>query len=100
MKHEKRRFVHKVDFITSPGFIRGGRSRQESGLVAGGMYRVVTDLAIMGFDDESRRMKVFWSASRVWLNSKKTKRQLSNVRFSSPIGADQFLTNAVRSSTP
>src|SRR5437868_8255221 len=58
MKHEKRRFVRKVDFITSPGFIRGGHSRQESGLVAGGMYRVVTDLGIMGFDDESRRMKV------------------------------------------
>ena len=58
MKHEKRRFVGKVDFITSPGFIRGGHSRQESGLVAGGMYRVVTDLGIMGFDDESRRMKV------------------------------------------
>ena len=58
MKHEKRRFVGKVDFITSPGFIRGGHRRQESGLVAGGMYRVVTDLGIMGFDDESRRMKV------------------------------------------
>src|SRR5216683_2994543 len=58
MKHEKRRFVRKVDFITSPGFVRGGTSRQESGLVAGGMYRVVTDLGIMGFDDESRRMKV------------------------------------------
>src|SRR5579872_4007722 len=58
MKHEKRRFVEKVDFITSPGFIRGGTSRRDSGLVAGGMYRVVTDLGIMGFDDESRRMKV------------------------------------------
>lgn len=58
MKHEKRRFVRKVDFITSPGFIRGGTSRHDSGLVAGGMYRVVTDLAIMGFDEETRRMKV------------------------------------------
>lgn len=58
MKHEKRRFVRKVDFITSPGFIRGGTSRRDSGLVAGGMYRVVTDLAIMGFDDQTRSMKV------------------------------------------
>src|SRR5208282_6122812 len=55
MKHEKRRFVEKVDFITSPGFIRGGASRRESGLLAGGMYRVVTDLAVMGFDEETRR---------------------------------------------
>jgi glutaconate CoA-transferase subunit B len=58
MKHEKRRFVEKVDFITSPGFIRGGTSRHDSGLLAGGMYRVVTDLAVMGFDDEARRMQV------------------------------------------
>ncbi|MEE9210436.1 MAG: CoA-transferase, partial [Kiloniellales bacterium] len=32
MKHEKRRFVDRVDFITSPGFIEGGGSRAESGL--------------------------------------------------------------------
>lgn len=58
MKHEKRRFVEKVDYITSPGFIRGGDTRAESGLIAGGMYRVVTDLAILGFDDETREMRV------------------------------------------
>ena len=43
MKHEKRRFVEKVDFITSPGFIEGGTSRNDFGLPAGGMYKVVTD---------------------------------------------------------
>jgi len=58
MRHEKRRFVDKVDFVTSPGFLRGGTSRKESGLLAGGVYRVVTDLAIMGFDETSRRMKI------------------------------------------
>src|SRR3954467_15389744 len=58
MKHEKRRFVEHVDFITSPGFIRGGKSRAESGLVTGGMYRVVTDLAVFGFEGNSRRMQV------------------------------------------
>ena len=58
MKHEKRRFVEAVDFVTSPGYLDGGASRREAGLVAGGMYRVVTDLAILGFDDETRRMTV------------------------------------------
>ena len=58
MKHEKRRFVEKVDFITSPGFLNGGSSRKDSGLVAGGMYRVVTDLAILGFDETTKAMKV------------------------------------------
>jgi glutaconate CoA-transferase subunit B len=58
MRHEKRRFVADVDFVTSPGFLRGGTSRRDSGLVAGGMYRVVTDLAIMGFERASKRMQI------------------------------------------
>ncbi len=58
MKHEKRRFVERVDFVTSPGYLNGSTHRQESGLVSGGMYRVVTDLAILEFDDETKRMKV------------------------------------------
>jgi glutaconate CoA-transferase subunit B len=58
MKHEKRRFVGAVDFVTSPGFLRGGTTRRDSGLAAGGMFRVVTDLGIFGFDDETRRMNI------------------------------------------
>jgi glutaconate CoA-transferase, subunit B len=58
MKHEKRRFVEKVDFITSPGWLAGGATRAERGLPQGGMWRVVTDLAVMGFDAETREMKV------------------------------------------
>lgn len=58
MKHEKRRFVEKVDFITSPGFIEGGTSRGDSGLPAGGMFKVVTDLAVLGFDPQTREMMV------------------------------------------
>jgi glutaconate CoA-transferase subunit B len=58
MKHEKRRFVEQVDFVTSPGFLRGGTSRSDSGLSTGGMYRVVTDLGIFGFDGETKRMNV------------------------------------------
>jgi glutaconate CoA-transferase subunit B len=56
MKHEKRRFVERVDFITSPGFLAGGESRRDSGLIAGGMSRVVTDLGLFGFEDHSKRM--------------------------------------------
>jgi glutaconate CoA-transferase, subunit B len=58
MKHEKRRFVERVDFITSPGFLRGGDTRRESGLLTGGMFRVVTDLAVLGFETEQRRIQV------------------------------------------
>jgi glutaconate CoA-transferase, subunit B len=58
MKHEKRRFVNRVDFITSPGFLSGEESRREAGLTTGGMYRVVTDLGILGFEEHSKRMQL------------------------------------------
>jgi glutaconate CoA-transferase subunit B len=58
MKHEKRRFVEKVDFITSPGYIDGHETRNKSGLSTGGAFRVVTDLALLGFHPKSREMKV------------------------------------------
>jgi len=58
MKHEKRRFVSRVDFITSPGFLSGGAGRREAGLTTGGMYRVVTDLGLLGFEEGSHRMKL------------------------------------------
>jgi glutaconate CoA-transferase, subunit B len=56
MKHEKRRFVENVDFITSPGWLKGAQTRRDSGLPTGGMYRVVTDLAVFGFDENTRRL--------------------------------------------
>lgn len=58
MPQEKRRFVERVDFVTSPGFLRGGASRRDAGLISGGMYKVVTDLALLGFDEKTGRMKV------------------------------------------
>ncbi|MEG6508873.1 CoA-transferase [Methyloligella sp. 2.7D] len=58
MKHEKRRFVEQVDFITSPGYLRGQNSRTDAGLPAGGVFRVITELAVFGFDAETRRIKV------------------------------------------
>ncbi len=56
--HEKRRFVKRVDFITSPGWIDGDGSRRRAGLLFGGVSRVVTTLGIFGFDPESRRMRI------------------------------------------
>ncbi|HEY4908860.1 MAG TPA: CoA-transferase [Methylomirabilota bacterium] len=56
--HEKRRFSDTVDFITSPGWLAGGDSRRKSGLLFGGVARVVTTLGVFGFDPESRRMRL------------------------------------------
>jgi glutaconate CoA-transferase, subunit B len=56
--HERRRFVPKVDFVTSPAWLDGGESRRRAGLFFGGVSRVVTTLGIFGFDPETRRMRV------------------------------------------
>jgi glutaconate CoA-transferase subunit B len=57
MLHDSRRFVEKVDFITTPGYLSGPGARQAAGLPPGtGPYRVVTSLAVMGYHPESKRM--------------------------------------------
>ena len=56
--HEKRRFVPRVDFITSPAWLAGDGSRARSGLLFGGVSRVVTTLGILGFDPTTRRMRI------------------------------------------
>jgi glutaconate CoA-transferase subunit B len=59
MRHGKRRFVPKLDFLTTAGYLDGPGAREKAGLPAGsGPYRVVTDLAVMGYDDETKRMKL------------------------------------------
>ncbi len=47
MNHEKRRLVQRVSYITSPGFLDGGDSRERAGLVRGGPAAVITDRAIL-----------------------------------------------------
>lgn len=56
--HERRRFVPRVDFVTSPGFLRGGESRRRAGLLFGAVSRIVTHLGTMVFDPETRRMRL------------------------------------------
>lgn len=54
---EKRRFVKKLDFVTSIGYGDGSTDyRAKAGVQGSGPYRVITDKALFGFDEESRRM--------------------------------------------
>jgi glutaconate CoA-transferase subunit B len=57
MRHDARRFVEQVDFITTPGYLSGPEAREKAGLPPGtGPYRVVTNLAVLGYHPESKRM--------------------------------------------
>ncbi len=56
MQHEKRRFVEKLDYFTSPGWITGGDSRKKLGFLRGGPSAVVTNLGIMKFDETTKEI--------------------------------------------
>jgi len=58
MEHERRRFVEKVDYISGAGYLDGPGAREKVGLPAQGPIRVYTNLAVLGFDDESKGMKL------------------------------------------
>jgi acyl CoA:acetate/3-ketoacid CoA transferase beta subunit len=57
IRHEARKLKEAVSFVTSPGYLRGGREREAAGL-RGGPSRVITDKAILDFDPESKRMRL------------------------------------------
>ncbi len=57
--HDQRRFVTRLDFLTTPGYLTGPGARERAGLPPGtGPYKVITTLAVMGFHSESKRMQV------------------------------------------
>lgn len=57
MRHNTRRFVEKLDFITTPGYLTGPGAREIAGLPPGtGPYRVVSNLAVLGYHPENKRM--------------------------------------------
>ena len=59
MQHDTRRFVPKVDFLTTPGFLSGPGARDAAGLPRGtGPIAVVSTLALMDYDPETCRMRL------------------------------------------
>src|SRR4249920_390390 len=58
MRLKRRAFVDKLDFLTSPGHLTGGDSRTRLGLPGGGPQLVITDKAILNFDNPQREMQL------------------------------------------
>ena len=56
MQHEKRKFVNEVDYLTSPGHLTGNDGRKRAGHAPGGPQMVITNMAVMRFDDETKEM--------------------------------------------
>lgn len=56
MQHTKQKFVSELDYLTSPGWIDGPVGRKKAGLPEGGPDRVITDMAVMAFDPDTKKM--------------------------------------------
>lgn len=55
MKHEGRRFVPKVDYVTSPGHGNGPDWRRSQALPGGGPSAIVTTLGVFRFNPQTKR---------------------------------------------
>lgn len=59
MQHDARRFVPKLDFLTTPGYLTGPGAREQAGLPRNtGPRHVVSTLAVMDYEPTSCRMRL------------------------------------------
>lgn len=58
MSLEKRRFFHRVDYMTTPGYLSGGDARQKAGLCGKGPVSVITNKCILRFEEDTKEMYV------------------------------------------
>ncbi|MEM7021866.1 MAG: CoA-transferase subunit beta [Pseudomonadota bacterium] len=58
MKHTRRGFVEKIDFVTSLGFGEGGDHRRRLGVTTKGPTKIMTDLCVMEPEAETKEFMV------------------------------------------
>ncbi len=56
MELGKRKFVEKLDYLTTPGYLDGPGAREKAGLPGGGPSLVITNKATFRFDDTTKKM--------------------------------------------
>jgi len=52
--HENRRFMDRVDYVSSPGYLDGGDARQKAGFIGGGPSAIISTLGILRPDPVSK----------------------------------------------
>ena len=59
MRQDQRKFVERVNFVTTPGYLDGAGARERAGLPRGsGPYRVITQLGVYGFDEATKQLSL------------------------------------------
>ncbi|HYO50321.1 MAG TPA: CoA-transferase [Chloroflexia bacterium] len=68
MRLDRRAFVDKLDFRTSPGYLTGGQARANLDIPGEGPHLVITDKAIFDFANSEREMQLTTLHPRVTLD--------------------------------
>lgn len=59
IKMDNHKFVEKLDFLTTPGYLNGHNTREKAGLPPDtGPYKVITDYCVLSFDKETKEMQI------------------------------------------
>ena len=59
LRQDKRKFSSKIDFVTTPGYLTGPGARERAGLpLDTGPHRVITQLGVYDFDEETKRLRL------------------------------------------
>jgi glutaconate CoA-transferase, subunit B len=58
MRLERRRFLERVDYITSPGYLDGPGAREAAGLPGEGPAAIITDKCVFRFDPKTKEAYV------------------------------------------
>ncbi|MFW9844394.1 MAG: CoA-transferase subunit beta, partial [Candidatus Thorarchaeota archaeon] len=58
MAHDKRKFLKKLDYMTSPGYLDGPGSREKYSLVGDGPEIVITDMCQMDFEPDTKKIRL------------------------------------------
>jgi glutaconate CoA-transferase subunit B len=95
MPQDPKKFVEKVDFLTSPGFLDGPDARKRCGMIGGGPSVVVSTMGVYRFDDQTKEMYLAeyfpgQSVDRVRANCSFELRVASDVRETEPPTEDEI----------
>ena len=58
MKHQKRKIVDTVEHLTTVGYLRGRKTREDEGLPSCQRVRVITNLSVFGFSEKDRSIEI------------------------------------------
>ena len=56
MPQDAKKFVDKVDYITTPGYLGGPGEREKCGMIGGGPDCVVSTMGVYRFDQKTKEM--------------------------------------------